>query len=457
MSWRVWKIHERKDTKQVLVLLWSSSGQLIVIFKHNQESPQSLEYQIYTDLCALTDDTPTSFFPTKDAIQRAVVHAVESARPYGDEIIQQPLELEKALQIGTENGITNASIIELSDEFTAFCSLLKQPSDLLDRRSSVTPDIVEQRHVHFQEPFKSYRGACTKVSLKDQHEFFVFKGVSFFDYLRLGPSSFQYHLAASYREIQMINTILPKHPNIMPPPKAFVTVNPTTDASAKHLVSGSVYPIYKNGSLAAVLNESREKRTRIPLSRKVKWCSQLASVLYHVHSVARSWHQDLKPPNMLLDDADNILVIDWEKCGANSFILAPEANGEFDVEADTEETEGRRKLRYKAYNGPERVSDPIAVPKWNVFPVWNEKYPEAVELAEIYSLGKTTWLILEQVSTGHGGEDYSSEVVQWSEWSEDIPQSWKDIVDRCIKADPNERTRVGELCRFWEDELKKYG
>jgi serine/threonine protein kinase len=243
----------------------------------------------------------------------------------------------------------------------------------------------------------------------------------------------------------------------MPPPKAFVTVNPTTNALTKHLISGSIYPIYKNGSLAAVLNESREGKTRIPLNRKVKWCFQLASVLHHVHSVARSWHQDFKPPNMLLDDADGILVIDWEKCGANSFILAPEANGRFDIEEDTEETSGHRKLRYKAYNGPERVNDPIAVPKWNVFPGWNKEYPEAVELAEIYSLGKTIWLILEQVSTGYGGEDYSSEVVQWSEWSEDIPQSWKDIVDRCIKVDPNARIRMEDLCRFWEDELIKHG
>ena len=68
------------------------------------------------------------------------------------------------------------------------------------------------------------------------------------------------------------------------------------------------------------------------------------------------------------------------------------------------------------------------------------------------------WLILEQVSSVHGDgeEDYASEVVQWSAWSEDIPQSWRNIVGRCIESDPNLRIRMGDLRHFWERELIRW-
>ncbi|KAH0565094.1 hypothetical protein GP486_001512 [Trichoglossum hirsutum] len=458
MGWQLWKIYERKETAQAFALLWNSLGQLTVVFEYNAESPQSLESQIYTDLCALSDNKPVRSFPNKSVIRSTVVEAVGSVWTDFSETMQCAFQSGKALQIRTVNGALCGLPLDLSAEFAAFCSLLKEPTDLLNwnpNGEKSLPDVVDLQDVCFQEPFESYRGACLKISLlKNPKEFLVFKGVSFFDYLRFGPKLFQYQLAASYREIQMINTILPRHPNIMPPPKAFVVIRSTADVSRKHLVSGSIYPIYKNGSLAAVLNNSLEEKIRIALNRKAKWCFQLASALHQVHFVARSWHQDIKPPNLLLDDADSIVIIDWEQCGANSFVLAPEANGTFDVVGDVE---GRRPLRYIAYDGPQRINDPIAIPEWNVFPEWVKECPEAAELAEVYSLGKTMWLILEQVNTGHGDgeEDYASEVIQWSPWSEDIPHSWKKIVGRCIEVDPNSRIRMKELCQFWEDQWNK--
>ena len=71
---------------------------------------------------------------------------------------------------------------------------------------------------------------------------------------------FQYQLTTSYREIQIINTILPRHPNIIPPPEAFVVIKLAAYNSNKHLICGSIYPIYENGLLAAALNKSRKRK-----------------------------------------------------------------------------------------------------------------------------------------------------------------------------------------------------
>jgi hypothetical protein len=162
---------------------------------------------------------------------------------------------------------------------------------------------------------------------------------------------------------------------------------------------------------------------------------------------------------LLLDNDDNLLIIDWEQCGANSFILAPEADGSFDVTAADCGMGEDCHLIYTRYDGPRRVNNPIGTPEWNVFPIWKAECPRAAELAEVYSLGRTMWLLLEQVGLddADGVEDYSSEVVHWTDWSEDIPQSWKNTIAACMKQDPNERMPMRRLSDFWKMESNELG
>ncbi len=42
-------------------------------------------------------------------------------------------------------------------------------------------------------------------------------------------------------------------------------------------------------------------------------------------------------------------------------------------------------------------------------------------------------------------------VTDW-EGAEDIPTIWKQMVDRCMSRDPNERPNVMEVVQFWENE-----
>jgi serine/threonine protein kinase len=112
----------------------------------------------------------------------------------------------------------------------------------------------------------------------------------------------------------------------MHPAYTFVTVDDLNSDQASKRISGSLYPFYENKSLSAVLDASVDQRVRLSLVRKAKWCYQLALTMEHVHYKANSWHQDVKPPNALINNNDDLLLIDFEQVGACTGFLAPEAN-----------------------------------------------------------------------------------------------------------------------------------
>ena len=75
-------------------------------------------------------------------------------------------------------------------------------------------------------------------------------------------------------------------------------------------------------------------------------------------------------------------------------------------------------------------------------------YPRTLEATEVFSLGRTMWMLLEQVTQSEV-EDLGKVVVSWSDMVKDIPEDWKGIVSRCLDADPNERIGLLELVEFW--------
>ncbi len=106
------------------------------------------------------------------------------------------------------------------------------------------------------------------------------------------------------------------------------------------------------------------------------------------------------------------------------------------------------KLVYEKYYGPDRKNLAWGQPKWNVFPCWRDLYPRALEAAEVFSLGRTMWMLLEHVTQSEV-EDLSEVVVSWSDTAKDIPEDWKGIVSRCLEPNPNKRIGLLELVEFW--------
>lgn len=85
---------------------------------------------------------------------------------------------------------------------------------------------------------------------------------------------------------------------------------------------------------------------------------------------------------------------------------------------------------YTMDQGPPRrkTEEKVGDASWhegNAFPIWNVECPLALELAEVFSLGRSMWMLLRQPATDFDEIEHPNDLVtDWDE-SEDIPESWK--------------------------------
>jgi len=61
-----------------------------------------------------------------------------------------------------------------------------------------------------------------------------------------------------------------------------------------------------------------------------------------------TFHMDIKPGNLIVNDEENLLFIDWEQSGAPATTLAPEADGAWDV--NEQDTNGGRRATVMGNN-----------------------------------------------------------------------------------------------------------
>jgi hypothetical protein len=164
---------------------------------------------------------------------------------------------------------------------------------------------------------------------------------------------------------------------------------------------------------------------------------------------------DIKPANFVLDANKALILIDWEQSGAPLYTLAPDADGSWDVEearTGLSLDEGADlvapKLIYTKYRGPDRENLACGRPKWNVFPIWRDHCPRALEAAGVFSLGRSMLMLLQQVTQSEV-EDLGEVVVYWDGEASDILEDWKAVVSSCLDTYPNRRIRLSELVRVW--------
>ncbi|KAK3393275.1 hypothetical protein B0H63DRAFT_530964 [Podospora didyma] len=265
------------------------------------------------------------------------------------------------------------------------------------------------------------------------------------------------NLIRSWREEYNTLQNLPPHHNILPPPRTLVTIQ-WPDQSAKPNVCGALFPFYPGGSVASRIEESNEEGIRISLE---------------------TYHMDIKPGNFIADERDRLILCDWEQNDAPATTIAPEADETWDVTEGLHFKPGRPLLDYTPYTGTdldgegegddegeddgegegegEGGDDAVDDAPWhkrNVFPIWSKEHPLAVELAEVFSLGSSMWMLLRQPEDDFEEIELPNELI--TDWDEcdDIPKEWVQMVDRCMAPDPNERPDLSEVFDFWSNELR---
>lgn len=442
------------DDEETTTFAKSFTEDLCLIFRFSIDAnlPQSLSSRIPACYHNLSVQDESQTFADKGSMRKAIRSLIQQAWP---QCITDPsIRLQDVVIDIYEDSKQQVQYFVCHEStFTQYIDSLLLLSGLFTDETRIF-NVERKPHnfVHYSTliPIQILggRGSSSLVrSFERPGKLYVFKGVDFGLFLE-SSIDFPHERDTFYHELR-ITASMPRHPNIIPPPDILVLATRVQDCQ-QLFICGTLYPFMKNGSLDQAVDKCETTKMRLPLRDKAKWCHQMALAVAHTHFTANTYHMDIKLGNFLLNDNKDLILIDWEQSGAPLSTLAPEANGCWDVEiVETPFTDNKLScstplLVYKKYNGPPR-QNLWSWPKWNVFPIWREQCPKALEKAEVFSLGRTMWMLLQQIS-----EVEENTITIWDESASDIPQSWKTLVSRCVEVDPNKRIGLSELTSFWK-------
>ena len=339
--------------------------------------------------------------------------------------------------------------------FDGYLGLLRhiQRSDLVPPDNSART--IDLAQIYLSKPMGG-RGCNKRAHVQDiGHSIALFfKGIDFATYLKLHDDDNEFIRAVveTWRRSSKLVAGMPGHPYFQQPPKILVSIR---DSKGNEVLMGHLSTFCDQGDLALVIEKENSGKTQISLREKARWCYEMSRVVAHTHRFLHTFHMDIHPGNFLVRPWGGLVLIDWEQSGASAATLAPEADGTWDVKEEA--TDERTRLVYTKYTGPPRCnmpkgSGPATFHAWNVFPEWQANFPRATELAEVFSLGRTMWMLLTQTVSGFDEVKHPNDArVTW-DGENNIPSRWIDMVERCMEKDPNERPDLEDLVKFWTDE-----
>ncbi|KAL7916868.1 putative serine/threonine protein kinase, variant 1 [Trichoderma velutinum] len=451
----------------------SYCGDLSVVSRFNLDTSQPLSTSSRIVACfhGIEVDKAKKTFPNRETMRQGIYDSIAYVWPIcaSNPSIRLPDVIVQIRQ--DHHGETTCRISHETVFLDYLASLLPVAfvKDVLLRQVRITElQYISLESLQFSDKLGG-RGGTTVTRFKDQEdgELYVYKGLGFRLFME-DQAEYKSERDTFYHELEVICS-LPAHPNILRAPSLLVTTGLSRSASHDNaqnnrVICGVLYPFLERQSLQEIISQNNESHSRLPLISKAKWAFQISSAMAIVHSSGQ-YHMDLKPSNMLLNNEDDVVVIDWEQCGASPFFLAPEADGLWDVEVVVNAEPGevsktnieKERMAYlNQHIGP--LGDDCGIwPRRDVFQLWRLACRRALEAAEVYSVGRSLWVIFEQ---GEGVWTYDrrqpeAKAVVWTERSESMPEVWKDFVSRCMSLDPNKRPTFEQGERFWGKEWQR--
>jgi DNA-binding helix-hairpin-helix protein with protein kinase domain len=122
-------------------------------------------------------------------------------------------------------------------------------------------------------------------------------------YVTKGPTSAE-RARADLREVNSLLSLPTRHPNIVPPPAALITVAPDDDT-----ICGFLSPLFKHGNLDCYARKVRAQATSFDQIMHA-WYKQLVSAVKCLID-ASTYHGDIKPDNILVSDTGQLVVINY--------------------------------------------------------------------------------------------------------------------------------------------------
>ncbi|KAK2777316.1 nima-related kinase 5 [Colletotrichum kahawae] len=435
--------------------------------------PTSLANRICACMHRIEVDDDSKSFKDSAAMREALWNAVRDVWPAcsNDERASHPDVVFAIDYHDDENSFVCVSKFSSRPPLSSISSTIAHNAEV-----GKTPPLPNDEQIEFASIIRydqlGGQGCATRIRRmgKGSEDFMVFKGIDFRTFLTYaddeGDKTIRHMIHGWHRSNDLLRN-MPRHPNVLPAPSKLVTCGSQSEHGSLHVVCGKLQPFYVGGDVGSRIEKSNALRTRIPLATKVQWCADMAAAVAHLHRQAKTYHMDIKPGNFLIDRDDNLVLGDWEQTDAPTTTTAPEADGTWDVE--TGEGAGfasnglnRPRLRYTKYEGPPRRNTEEDVlgdypwNTWNVFPGWSAEHPLALELAEVFSLGRAMWMLLRQPDMNFDEIEHPSQLKTSWEGAQDIPSAWVDMTDRCMAEDPNERPDTMEVLGFWQAEMASF-
>ncbi|KAK0746282.1 hypothetical protein B0T18DRAFT_327317 [Schizothecium vesticola] len=256
---------------------------------------------------------------------------------------------------------------------------------------------------------------------------------------------------------------LEAHEHVISRPKYLVTK--CCRFGGKTGVVGFMIPYHPRGSLRDTLPLLRI-HGQLPLQAQLKWATQLASAVLHVRERGHVFYPDLRLDNVVISEAGDVVMVDFEQRGVWCEFTAPEVNaldyirilasdgdssGQDPEDAIPEETRDHyAALLTRLLPGWETLQsreDFAALPhgyrSYNV--AWECLSPREQEAAEVYMLGRVLWCIFE-------GQSAPQRAAVWQSYKREpeyefpefrrAPPELRELVDCCTAGRRNTLSSV---------------
>lgn len=155
----------------------------------------------------------------------------------------------------------------------------------------------------------------------------MFKGAEYHAwYERVGVEKpWEKYERALYEEHSLIHELttlcmLGPHKNIIPRPQYLVVTG-----KREQRIIGFLQPVRVEQTIEEQVAFGNEENVRIPLATMAKWCLGMARGILHIHVTCNTFHMDMKPGHILVEDDETPRIIDWQQQGMCRTTHPPEA------------------------------------------------------------------------------------------------------------------------------------
>jgi serine/threonine protein kinase len=332
------------------------------------------------------------------------------------------------------------------------------------------PDLVDISEVHL---LRQLHDSVSVVRLRNQK--YIFKALTS-------------HPKYLYHELKVLLTGS-SHPNIISRPEHLILKQ--CKFGGKIAVIGFTIHYHEKGTLRDCLS-FRRVHNSLTLHDQFKWAIQITEALRCIRD-AENFYCDLRLDNIVLDEHDDAVLIDFEARGVAFSASAPEINYlEYihsvakDADAESfasETTEKYRQLYGRMIHGRSipMSGESYKNPRHGYSVPWQCLDEKEREAAEVYMLGRVFWCIFEGVGSPEKTamvQHLDENELEFPQWDR-TPEQIRDLIGRCTQfkekqyykklpvirsgkllvirgaehiRDPTEVQKVARL--WWQNELK---